>query len=631
MGDYTNFHRPGEKAKRPANEVVGVGARWWLEKPDVAAESISANISYWANSQRYRMWLLNRWARIYGNMTNMGYGTQSVAVQSLLNSGYGDLISYNVSGSAADTLVAKICRNKPKPYFLTDAGDYKAQRLAKNRNKFLAGVFYENDTFALTRVSVRDATVWGDGIVHVFARNGRVAHERVLPAEIFVDEIDSLNGKPRQMHRIKFVDRDVLAEMFPDSAEQIANASWQDQQIFMYSQHMANMVCVRESWHLRSGPDADDGVHVLTINGHALTDMEPWTRDDFPFAFLAYTPRMYGMWSQGLMEQGQSIQFELNKIAGYIQQTIEAAGTQKIFVKAGSGISTDQINDNFNAIIEGEEAPQYMTPQMVQPELYGYVETLIQRYYKLAGIAQSDASSTKPTGDLSGEAIRLIHDIGTERFVAFGQQYEEFHLKIARLSIQTAMEIMEDNKAAAKKDEKPIGYAIKAPGRGTMDAVDFEDLGFQPNEQFYLQCFPVSALVSDPAGRTQMVQDYVQAGWISAETARDLIDFPDTGEVEGLHNAAREFAKKTLDAMIDDGQPYVLEPYDDANLWLELALEYYNRSRRTEVPEKKLQMLRNLIDDANRKVIAAQAPPPQVAPANPTPTPTSQLLPNTNQ
>ena len=164
-----------------------------------------------------------------------------------------------------------------------------------------------------------------------------------------------------------------------------------------------------------------------------------------------------------------------------------------------------------------------------------------------------------------------------------------------------------------------------------MDAVDFEDLGFQPNEQFYLQCFPVSALVSDPAGRTQMVQDYVQAGWISAETARDLIDFPDTGEVEGLHNAAREFAKKTLDAMIDDGQPYVLEPYDDANLWLELALEYYNRSRRTEVPEKKLQMLRNLIDDANRKVIAAQAPPPQVAPANPTPTPTSQLLPNTNQ
>jgi hypothetical protein len=623
------------KGKTPPEKPAGAaGARWWTMKPNEAASAISANIGFWATHQKARIQQLHRWACFYGNMGGASIPGLNLSMQSALRSEFGDQISYNVTGSVVDTLTSKIARNKPKPYFLTDGGDYAAQRLAKNRNKFVGGVFYENDTYAKTRIAFRDACVWGNAIEHVFPKNGRVVHERVLPAEIFVDEVEAITGDPRQMHRIKFVDRSVLMEEFPDHAEAIKDAKWSDGEMFVTSQHLSDLVCVRESWHLPSSPEAKDGAHIITVHGLALTKVEPWTHDTFPFAILAYTPRMYGFWSQGLVEEGKSIQLEINKVAWYIQSTIELGGTQKVFLKTGSKVSPDHINNAFVAIIEGDEAPQYLTPPLVQPEIYTYVETLIRRYYDLAGISRADASSSKPAGDLSGEALRMIHDIGTERFMSKGQQFEEFHCQIARLSILAAMDLQEEAKAAAKEGEKPKGYLVRSPRRSSMEEVDFDDLAFKPGETFYLQCFPISALPSDPAGRTERVQEFVQAGWFDEDTARDLVDFPDTGAVTTLLDAEREFIRKTLDETVDDGRVYELEPYDNVPLFLDQASMYYANAKRLDVSEARLQLLRDLIDKCKERVAAAQPPVPMPGavppPANPTPTPQSPLVPNVN-
>jgi hypothetical protein len=633
MADFTEFRRTDRA--RPEKPQGRAGARWWTMKPDDAAEAISSNIGFWATHQKWRLMQLHRWACFYGNMANLGYPGISLALQSAMRSQFGDQISYNVTGSVVDTLTSKIARNKPRPYFLSDGGDYKAQRLAKNRNKFVAGVFYENETYAKTRIAFRDSAVWGNGIIHVFARNGRVVHERVLPSELFVDEVEAITGDPRQMHRIKFVDRNVLMEAFPDHAREIADAKWKDGEMLVLNQHLSDLVCVRESWHLPSAPDADDGAHVITVNGRALTPIEPYKHPRFPFAILAYTPRMYGFWSQGLVEEGQSIQLEINKVAWYIQSTIEVGGTQKIFLKTGSKVSADHINNAFAAIIEGDDAPQYLTPPLVQPEIYAYVERLIQRYYDLAGISRADASSSKPPGDLSGEALRMIHDIGTERFLSKGQQFEEFHCDIAHLSILAAMDLREEAKERAEEGKKPEGYMVRSPHRSAMEQVDFDDLAFEPGETFYLQCFPVSALPSDPAGRTQKVQEMAQAGWISPDQARELIDFPDTTAATNLLDASRDFIRKVLDDMLEHGTVYVPEPYDAGNipLFLEQATMAYTNAKRMDVPESRLQLIRDFIDACKAMQLAAQPPAPAgpaVPPANPMPTPTSALVPNVN-
>lgn len=642
MDEYTKFRRK-TKGDLP-RDVPGVaGAKWWTQAPDDAANAISANISFWADKQRWRMMELHRWACMYGNRGALGLPGMSLSVQSAMRSQYGEQITFNVSQSVVDTLTAKITRNVPKPLFMTNGGSYKQQRLAKNRNQFIDGVFYECKTRQLARLAVRDAGVWGPGIIRVMPRNGRVFHERVLPSELFVDEVEAITSEPRQMHRIKFVDRNVLCEMYPDSEAQIRDSHWTDGSAFLFGQHLADLICVRESWHLPSTSEADDGKRIITIGEHALTDMMPWRHNEFPFAILNYTPRMYGFWPQGLVEQGQSIQMELNRNAAVIQASLELGGTNKVWIKTGSAISPDHITNAISAIIEGEEMPQYMTPPIVQPEIYQERQNLIQAYYQLAGISQADASSARPSGELSGEAIRLVHDIGTERFVNFGQAYEEFHCDLARLSIMTAMDIMEESKEGTEEGVK-FGYEVRSPNRGTIDVVDFNDLAFQPDEPFFIQCFPVSSLPSDPAGRTEKIQEYVEAGWIDSDTGRSLIDWPDIGRVEGLHNAKREFYLRTLDALVDDGAEYIPQPEDDLPMFLELTLEYLFNAKRMDAPEGRqvaLHDLLQMINDSMAKLAgggnpqsgapAAAMPPAGLPPAVPQPPPVSQLIPNVNQ
>jgi hypothetical protein len=642
--DHRDFYIPGrtKPQRKPARsrKAQGLGEQWWLEKDTKdAADAISANLSYWAQNQRARLRMLNRYARLYGNLSALGYSQSSLALTSSLAAQYSENVTLNVTGSVVDTLTSKVCRNKPKPYAVTDNGNRKAQRVAKNRNVFITGTFQENNTYAKTRIAFRDSAVWGNGIIYVHGKNGRVAHTRVMPSEIFVDEIEALanGGMPQQLHRIYFVDRSVLIEEFPQHSKMIEDDDWKDGLSFALVPSLADLVCVRESWRLPSAEGADDGRYVKTISSGALTPMLPWKRMSYPFARMSYCPRMVGWWAQGLVEQGESLQLEINKTAWTIQEGMHRMGTTKIWAGPTGTLSADQISNETTAIIESAQEPKYIAPIPVQREYFEYQEQLINRYYNLAGVSQADASSTKPKGDLSGEALELIHDIGTERFMTKGQDFEDFHCEIARLSILTAADIVEAERAAAKEGAK-VQYPVTAKMKGTSKTVDFDELEYKPGEEFVIQCFPVSALPSDPAGRTQKAQEYAQAGWIDQDTARDLVDFPDTGRVEGYHNAARDFIAQTLDDVIDHGTPYTIEPYDNAPLFLELASEYYQRFRlaNSGVTEERLDLIRRLIDQAKNLIAAAAAPPvvppgaPVTPPANPMPTPTSALVPNVN-
>jgi hypothetical protein len=643
--DHRAFYRKGFKPK----DAGGVqGGAWWEMKPEDAAKTISNNIAYWEQNQRWRVSQLIRYARQYGNMTNLGFPGLSLSQMNAMRGAFGDQLTFNLTGSVIDTLVSKMARNKPKPYFLSNGGDYKAQRLAKDRNRFIEGVFYEQDTYRKTREAFRDACVWGPGVIKVYGMEGRVVHERVLPAELFVDEVEAQTGDPRQLHQIKLVDRTVLKQLFPDKAKEIDDSSWKPGSAFTISQHLADLVCVRESWHLPSSREADDGKRIITMDGCALTEMMDWKHDRFPFAIMQYCPRPIGFWPQGLAEQLQNIQLEVNKICWFIQRSIELAGTFKWWAPTGGGIAIEQLSNQLGAIIRSEARPEIILPQIVQPELYAHLQTQIQRGYQQAGISQMDAASTKPQGLDSGAAIREFHDIGTERYLSVGQAYEEFHCDIARLSIIAAQDLVQEEtdarEEAKQKGEEvdPAKIIVTVPHRGSIEEVDFERLKFEQGEQFYLQCFPISALPFDPAGRLQQVQEYAQAGFIDPDTARDLLDFPDTGRVEGLHNAQRDFITRTLDAMIDDGETYEVEAaFDNVPLFQQLAMEYYQRGKVQGLPEGRLQLLRNTIQQCVTilKPPAPPMPPPGLpgpagaglaAPGVPTPPPVSDLLPNMN-
>lgn len=517
-----------------------------------------------------------------------------------------------------------MAKNKPKPMFLTSGGDYRIQRKAKKLDKFVEGVFYENGAYNLGPIIFRDGCVSGDGFVHVFAKDGRVKFERVIASEIYVDWVDGFYGKPRQLHRVKNVDRQVLIDAFPNKADLIRSANSASADMTGVARNIADVVTVVESWHLKSGLEANDGLHMIALAEGELFS-EKWEKTYFPFAQFSWCKRLFGFFSQGLIEQTQNIQLEINKILWVIQRSFHLAGSFKILVENGSKIVKEHLNNDIGAIVSySGTPPQYIVPQIVASEMYGHLQTLKNSAYEQAGVSQLSAVAQKPAGLDSGKALREYNDIESDRFMTIGQAYEEFFLDLARLSVDCAKDIFEHDKK----------LEIKVPGAKFIQTIDWKDVNLE-NDEYVMKMYPVSSFSKTPSARLQEVQEYAQAGYISPRTARKLMDFPDLEMIDELATAEEEYLNEILEKIIEDGEFTPPEPYDDLRLARELALQYYAQGKCNNLEEEKLDLLRQFMDQLDvleLKTAQALTPPQQNVgaqpQANPEPTPTSPLIQN---
>jgi len=383
---------------------------------------------------------------------------------------------------------------------------------------------------------------------------------------------------------------------------------------------------VRESWHLPSGPGADDGKHCITIDGAVLGEMEPWPHQWFPFARCQWSPRLYGYWGQGLAEQLQNIQLEINKLLWVIQRSFHLAGSFKVFIENGSKVVKEHLNNDVGSIINYTGTPpQYVVPPIVSQEIFAHLQNLINKGYEQAGISQLAASSLKPEGLNSGRAIREYNDIQTDRFHTVAKSYENMFMDVARLSIEVVKMI------AAEKE----GYKVRVPGRKAVQDIEWNDIKLS-DEDYVMQCYPVSSLPNDPAGRLQTIQEYAQAGFLSPRQARRLLDFPDLDQVESLANAEEDYLTGVFDRIVDDGDYTSPDPLDDLQLSKQLCLEYYAKGKANNLREDRLELLRRYLAQINEIEQAMMPPaPPMPMPgaegmplAPPMPMAPSDLVPN---
>lgn len=604
--EFRDFTVGGERSGVPDKLPDNKERRWWMLKGSDCADVISGTLNLIRDAQSFRatQWIVS--SRLYGNLSPTTLAGVSFSKLAAQQPALRDRISYNLVQSVVDTVVAKITRNRPKPLFLTNGGDYKKQREAKKLNAFLDGVFYENSTHELGTTVFRDAAVWGDGFIHVFAKGDRVCHERVMSSEIFVDDVESLYGSPRQMHRVKQVDRQVLFDMFPDDAAIIAGIKPARTEENGRS-IVADMITVRESWHLPSGPAADDGKHVITVDGAVLGEIHPWPHQWFPFARCQWSPRLYGYWGQGLAEQLQNIQLEINKLLWIIQRSFHLAGSFKVFVENGSKVVKEHLNNDIGSIIMYTgTAPQYVVPNIVAPEVFAHLQTLINKGYEQAGVSQMAASSLKPEGLNSGRAIREFADIQSDRLHTPAKSYENMYMDVARLSIEVA-------KLIAGEDKQ---YEVRVPGKKSITRIEWGDIKLSEDD-YVMQCYPVSSLPQDPAGRLQTIQEYAQAGFLSPRQARRLLDFPDLDQVESLANAEEDYLTMVFDKIVDDGDYSSPDPLDDLQMSKQLCLEYYAKGKLHNLREDRLELLRRYLQQIAEIEQAMMPPPPEMPPAMP--------------
>lgn len=573
------------------------------------------------NGARYRQAAI--YARLYGNLPLAGVAGSSMRMPGGSQLPV-DRPTMSIITSLVDTIVSRLSLSRPKPMFLTDGGDYKQRKLAKELNSFIAGELYQTKAYELTDLILRDACVLGTGVVKILEdQEKRVTLERRLCTDLLVDPNDALYGSPRQMYELKLIDRDVMLEMFPKSRSDIQSAEQAYPDNSGESQKtVSDQIMVVEGWRLPSGPDANDGLHAIACSEGVLFD-EDYKKKKFPFEMLHYAPRMLGLWAQGVAERQLGKQVEVNKLLMTITKSLNLVGVPRVFVEKGSKIVKSHLNNEVGAIVEySGTPPTYAVAQCVPMELYQQLERLEASAYKDEGVSQLAAQSQKPAGLDSGEAIREYDGIQQDRLSTLDRRREEFIVNVAYQIIDKAKDIA----------ERDGSYQTVFPDKNGVQQVDLPAAKLLENP-FVIQCFDTSSLPKDPAGRAQKIAEFMQAGIFTPAEGRRLLNFPDTEEMDKLANAAEERVTQVLDKIVEDGKFTPPDPFMDLQLAGQLCTQYYNLYVSANLEESRAEMLRNFFSQTQALIQQATTPPPNMAPgaqpqANPMPAPQSDLIPN---
>lgn len=600
------------------------GTTWWkaASKRERAAQVVET-FAFIKEVQQYRMRQASIHARLYGNIPLSNWAGSSLSRGSANAVLPIDRPTFNVVQSCIDTLCSRISQSRPRPIFLTDNANHKQRTLAKQMNAFLDGELYQTKAYQLGEDILRDAAILGTGCIKVLENNNRVALERVLATELFIDANDGFYAKPRSLYQMKLVDRSVLAELMPEFKGIISDAEQAYPDAGGESQRTtADQVMVIEAWHLPSGPNAADGKHVIACSAGSLVD-EEYDKEDFPFVFLHYSPRLIGFWSQGLSEQLMGTQVEINKLLVTISKSISLVGVPRVFVEDGSKVVKAHLNDQIGAIVTYRgEKPIYEVAPCVPQELYAQLQRLIDYSYQQSGISALAAASQKPQGLDSGTALREFDDLQSDRFATLNKRFDHIFIDLGYKIIDKAKDIC----------EREGTYQTIYPAKDGTQEINLPDADKLDNP-FVIRCYDSSGLPKDPAGRSQKIIEFMQAGIYSQEEGRRLLNLPDTEREDLLASAAKERILKQLDGIVEDGAYEPPDPFTDLQQGMVLVNQYYNLYTTLKLEESRAEMLRQYKSQLDTMQQAMMPPPMPGMPPGAAPTgvpeapPTNDLLP----
>lgn len=498
-------------------------------------------------------------------------------------------VSLNVVRQCCSALVAELLQNRPRPMFLTSGADWQTRRAGGRLNKLCEGVFAETGFDATLARVVQCATVLGAGAVKVAVVDGRVTIEHVPPGELLVDARDAARGSPRSLYQLTLVDRAVLAELFPDKRKAIEAATPPRSEFvaaYLTDGRVADLVEVAEAWHLPSSKTSGDGRHVIAVDGAALVD-ETWERSTFPVVVLHHDAALEGYWTGGLPSVLKGLQLEINRLLRDIQAAQMLNGMGRLLIDGSTQISPQQIDNLPGSIIRYKgAAPTMLAGNTVSPELYAQLDRLYQKSFEIAGVSAMGARAEKPAGLSSGKALTVYNDTQSRRFLRLQRAIEDFVCEVARQVVH----------AVAQCD----GYSVTYQGRKALESVRASDLSLA-DDDFRVQCFPISFFASTPAGKLEQLQQLIGTGLadqlgLPREAIVKALDFPDIESALATVTSAYDLCETLFERWLEDPTTYEPpEPFYNLTVCATLAAYTYMQWRAQEVPDDRLACLRSWI------------------------------------
>lgn len=517
--------------------------------------------------------------------------------QQLLNDMAENVIARNV-----DTTYAAVATAEIRARFLTDGADWSTQRRAAKLEFYAEGLAKQLDVHRKCRLAFKEAAKIGAGLVKVYAdRWDDIAVEHIALEDIVVPDADNRSGAPPlQLHHVmRNYDKARLRAEFPEAADEIDSSlpgslpmSSTRNANTLLSGRTGGKIVVIESWILPIGkkPKGDakksskgaryvPGRHTITIANRTLLD-EEYHKPYYPVAVISWSERKGSFYPISGAERIAGIQRALNKRNWTIERMLQQNAFINTYLRPSDFGVASKTTEFGNIIPIKGDFPQHQTPPAVHPELYKSREDLKQSAAYEFGQSDFSLQSRIPPGLETGAAVREAQQAITQRFAPQEADFE-------RLVLDAVWLVIDACKGLGKNAPTIIESRWQKPLRW-RDV----DMG-----QVRIQIEAASTLPRTAAGREQTILEWAQAGVISTDSFRRLINHPDLESEMSMYTAALDVIDMQIETILDGGYA-VPEPYDNLKMIEWRGTGRYDIARMAGAPEEILEALRDYISQA---------------------------------
>ena len=623
-----------------------VGKKFWDE--DVAPHTILDTL--WKQvraDNEERIQAYKEYARMYGADMSTLYGGGFASPL------WTEDLTINELANTIESLHGTVFGNEIIPACCTVEGDWDQQERAKGTSRWIEGVFDDCRIHQeVVPVAGLDSIVFGTGAAFVYSektyregkdgemvpRRAKIRVERVNPLLLYVDKAEAKHGKPRTLFRKDHIDRYKLLEDYGSEAEHlfgaqedrkkaILGAPGNDDEDFEVSEGTrGDSVTVMQAWHLPSGPDADDGCHVVWIEGCTLQRSE-YKHDTFPFVMFNSSIKLSGFWGDSLIKRLGPIQRAYDKLTKRIDVCHDLLGVPKLLIPtggaSGSGVKKAHIDDVEGSFIEYNpgQKPEEWNPVPITPSAYSERDSLPGKMKANVGVSSFEASQQLPPQlrEASGESIDRMVESASKRQEMFHRSYQTAMVDLAMLMIREARECVDEG----------FKVVVQAKGgiSGSVELLDFAKVEMD-RDLLKLRILPISNLPKTFAGRVKELGELRDRNSITEQTFRRLLQVPDIEAENDLDISDDDIIRKNLTWMVNHGEKLEVLPWDNLDLIVKLGTKFINLYRiREDADDEMVGIIGEYINDAVRlksglpgpspQGPAPGAPPPPMAPGMP--------------
>lgn len=471
-------------------------------------------------------------------------------------------VTENVIASNVDTTYASVATAAVRSRFMTTGAAWSVQRRAKKMEFYVEGLGKQLRKHQKCRLAFKEGSKKGGGLVKVYAdrwRQPQIDHVRI--EDIYVPDEDSRSGAPPlQMHHVmRNYDRDQLKAEYPDAEAEIENTYGTRSQTTLNAYTTSSLfgkrkITVIESIRLPigrrpkedgekkrgpkpkvSGPKYVPGRRVVSIENKTLID-EPYHKPHHPFAMIVWSERQGSFYPISGSERIAGHQNSLNKRGWQIDRILDQNAMITTYVRPADGnlqVKTTKIG---NVVAIKGDYPQAPVLPAVHPEVYQSREQLKRSAFEDFGQNQAASHGTVPAGLETGAAVREVRLSQTQRFAPQEADFEQLELDVDYLLVDVCKDLGDDAPVIAdSRWKKPIAWADV-------------DLG-----EVRIQLEAASTLPRTPAGREQTLIEWAQAGVISTDSFKRLIEYPDLESEMSMYTSALDAIDAQLEEILDGG------------------------------------------------------------------------------